>query len=93
MNGSRGFRPCRVLVLTATLFAAMVTTLPLPAYGQQEVDPTWYNPWAAPNAVAVHPAQPPVTIHRRAAVVKPVSSVRAVGKSREKRTATRPKSL
>ncbi len=93
MNGSRGFSPCRVLVLTATLFAAMVTTLPLPAYGQQEVDPTWYNPWAAPTAAVVHPARPLVTIHRRTAVVKPVSSVRTPGKFREKRTATRPKSL
>jgi hypothetical protein len=93
MNGPRGIRLGRIMALTATLFAAMITTLPLPAYGQQEVDPTWYNPWAAPSAVAVHPAQQSVTIHRRAAVVKPVSSVRSVGKSREKRTTTRPKSL
>jgi len=43
----------------AMLFGAIFTILLLPAYGQQEVDPTWYDPWAAPTTAVVHPSQPP----------------------------------
>ncbi len=49
----------RVLASAAMLLGAIFTILLLPAYGQQDVDPTWYDPWAAPNAAVVHPAQPP----------------------------------
>lgn len=28
-------------------------------FAQQEVDPTWYNPWAAPNKVSAPATQPP----------------------------------
>jgi|HubBroStandDraft_6_1064221.scaffolds.fasta_scaffold510080_2 hypothetical protein len=32
---------------TALLFAALaLPTLVVPAFAQQEVDPSWYNPWA-----------------------------------------------
>ena len=27
-------------------------------FAQQEVDPTWYDPWGAPTQVASHPAAP-----------------------------------
>jgi hypothetical protein len=37
-------------VVTALLLA-------LTAYGQQEVNPTWYDPWAPPNKVAAQPAK------------------------------------
>ena len=36
----------------AMLFA-IVTLLMIPAYGQQEVDPGWYDPWVL-ITVAVH---------------------------------------
>jgi hypothetical protein len=31
----------------------------LPAYSQQEVDPTWYDPWAASSKIAVRNPQKP----------------------------------
>jgi len=63
-TGSKGIGRSRVLASMAMLFGAIFTILLLPAYGQQEVDPTWYDPWAAPNAAVVPPAQPPAVIHR-----------------------------
>jgi hypothetical protein len=33
-------------------------TMVVPAFGQQETDPTWYDPWAP---VLVKPAMPPQT--------------------------------
>jgi len=63
-TGSKGIGRSRVLASMAMLFGAIFTILLLPAYGQQEVDPTWYDPWAAPNVAVVPPAQPPAVAHR-----------------------------
>lgn len=39
---------CKEIALKSGLLVAMaVPMLMVPAYGQQEVDPTWYDPWAA----------------------------------------------
>jgi hypothetical protein len=84
MNGSRDMGPCRVMALIALLLGAMVTTL-LPAYGQQEVDPTWYDPWPAPNTAVVHFSQPREAIHRHQPRVKSVPSSRRTAKSSGKR--------
>jgi hypothetical protein len=84
MKRSRGIRPCRVLAFTAILFGVMLTTL-LPAYSQQEVDPTWHDPWATSNTVAVPSSQPRVAIHKHQRTVK---SVQSVGKVRTKRPTT-----
>ena len=92
MNGTRNLRPRRVLAWIAMLFGVMVTTLLLPAYGQQEVDPTWYNPWAVPNTVVVHSSQPRVAVHQHQGKVKSVSSAQVAGKVRGKRPTTRPRS-
>jgi hypothetical protein len=73
MNRSRNIRPCRILASVAVLFGAMVTILLVPAYGQQEVDPTWYDPWAAPNMLVVHSSQPAVALHQHQPTVRPVS--------------------
>jgi len=62
-TGSKGIGRSRVLASMAMLFGAIFTILLLPAYGQQEVDPTWYDPWAAPNVAVVPPAQPPAVAH------------------------------
>ena len=62
-TGSKGIGRSRVLASMAMLFGAIFTILLLPAYGQQEVDPTWYDPWAAPTAAVVPPAQPAAEIH------------------------------
>jgi hypothetical protein len=88
MNGSRNIRPRRFLVLIAMLFGVLL----LPAYGQQEVDPTWYNPWAAPTPAVAHSSQSRAAMHRHPRTVKPVSSARVAGKVGGKRPTTRPKS-
>ena len=62
-TGSRAIRRSRVPAFMAMLFGAILTILLLPAYGQQEVDPTWYDPWAAPSTAAVPQAQPPAVVH------------------------------
>jgi len=75
----------------AMLFGAIFTILLLPAYGQQEVDPTWYDPWA-PNTATVHSAQlarvvpssqSSVSTQQTVTFVSPAASV---GKPRAKNT-------
>src|SRR5216683_5426071 len=95
MNGSRGINRCRVPAFMAMLFGAIFTILLLPAYGQQEVDPTWYDPWAAPTTAVVHPSQPPAVVpssqppvatHRYQQTVRSVSPAPDAGKFRGKDT-------
>jgi hypothetical protein len=74
--------------MIAMLYGAMVTALLLPAYGQ-EIDPTWYDPWAAPNTAIVLTSQPQAAVGRHRAALKSVSTVRTAGKLRAKRSATR----
>jgi hypothetical protein len=46
----------RVIALKATLLGAMaLPMLMVPAYGQQEIDPTWYDPWPAATKTAAQP--------------------------------------
>ena len=45
----------RALALLALM---TLPTMVVPAFGQQETDPTWYNPWAP---VLVKPATPAAT--------------------------------
>ena len=92
MNGSRGYKSCRILAMTAVLFGAMVTTLALPAYGQQEVAPTWYDPWAAPNTVVVHSSQSRSARHPHQRAVRSGSTAPSAAKLRGKQLATRPRS-
>jgi hypothetical protein len=89
MKRLRNLKSCRVLAWTAVLFGAMVATFPLSAYGQQEVDPTWFDPWTSPTTTAVQPAQPVVQHHPK---VKSVSASKHVAKSGGKRSTNRPKS-
>ena len=45
----------RVRVNETLLAALTLLMLLVPAYAQQEMDPTWYDPWAKPSpAVAAH---------------------------------------
>jgi hypothetical protein len=79
MNGSK--LRCRVLASMAMLSGAMFTILLLP---------DWYDP--APNAAAVHPAQPgvahssqpPVATHRYQQTVRSASTAPSAGKHRVK---------
>jgi hypothetical protein len=73
---------------SAMLFGAMVTALMLPAYGQQEVDPTWYNPWPGQNQAVAHSAQPQAASHRHQAALKRVSTAQAIRKSHGKQPMT-----
>jgi hypothetical protein len=61
--GSKVARRYRALASSAMLLGSILTILLLPAYGQQEVDPTWYDPWAAPHAAVAYPSQPPAVVH------------------------------
>ena len=91
MNRSRDFRPRRVLARIAMLFGVMIVTL-LPAYGQQEVNPTWFDPWPGPNAAhsSQHSSQPRAAIHRHQRTVRSVSSAPVAGRLRAKRATSRP---
>jgi hypothetical protein len=45
----------KVRLNEALLAALTLLLLLVPAYAQQEMDPTWYDPWAKPSpAVAAH---------------------------------------
>ena len=68
-NESKGSKRSRVPAFIAMLCGAIFTILLLPAYGQQEVDPTWYDPWAASTTAVVHPAQPAAVVHSSQAPV------------------------
>jgi hypothetical protein len=61
MNGSKSTGRSRVLAYMAMLSGAMFTILLLPAYGQQDVSPDWYDP--APNVAVVRPTQPAAVAH------------------------------
>jgi hypothetical protein len=86
MNASKSIGWCRALASMAMLSGAMFTILLLPAYGQQDVSPDWYDP--APNAAVVHPAQPvaamhsskPVATHRYQQTTMSVSTAPDAGK-------------
>lgn len=96
MNRSKSISAYRVLAFIVMLAGAMVTTMLLPAYGQQEVDPTWYDPYAVhvPSTVAntavARSSQPAVAFHRHEAAVKSVSLTQGAAKSHEK-PASQPK--
>jgi hypothetical protein len=48
----------RLIAMKAALFAVMALPMLLaPVYAQQEVDPTWYNPWPDAAKTAMKPAQ------------------------------------
>src|SRR5260370_4303770 len=85
MNESSGISRSRVPAFIAMLFGAIFTILLLPAYGQQEVDPTWYDPWAGPTTAVVHPAQTPAGVYSSQAHSFPVPGAthpdRQTGKS------------
>jgi hypothetical protein len=60
--GSKRFR---IVALVVSLLGTTFTAGLLPAYGQQEVDPTWHDPWAADRVVlAHHPPKAQASIHR-----------------------------
>jgi hypothetical protein len=63
------------IVLKAVVFAAMaVPMLTVSAWGQQEVDPSWYDPWAPTPKVAVQSGQMKATNSNQPQKVSSVSA-------------------
>jgi hypothetical protein len=76
-------RLARMLALAATLFGTMAGPALLAARAQQEVDPTWYDPWAAHSTI-VSPAQGRTTNHQMQSKILP-ALVRSVGPAKKGR--------
>ena len=63
MSGSNGIGRCKGLASLAILLGALFTIFLLPAAAQQDVAPSWYDPWAAPATAVAHPAPAPAVAH------------------------------
>jgi len=50
------------LLMVMTFMSALLFGTSL--YGQQEVTPTWYDPWPAPNTVTAHSSNAQVAKHK-----------------------------
>jgi hypothetical protein len=61
--------------MVAMLFSTMVLTLA--AFAQQDMDPTWYNPWDAPETAVARSSRPRVTIRHQPRTVEYVSAAPA----------------
>ena len=48
----------RLLLLAMTSMSVFLFGTSL--YGQQDVDPAWYNPWSGPSKLVAHPPRPQV---------------------------------
>jgi len=72
------------------LWGAIAMSMTLPVYGQQEVDPTWYNPWPTPTAAAAQNVQTGKA-HAGREKSKAVNAPRRVAKASGKRVASRQK--
>lgn len=67
----------KAVVLKAVLLGTMaVPMLTSPALGQQEVDPTWYNPWPTQAKVAAQPVAAKSTLAHKPSPVKVASTTR-----------------
>jgi hypothetical protein len=90
MNRSKTTSTCKALAIIAMLSGAMVSTLPAPAFGQQDVNPTWFDfdavPHAIPNQAVLHPA----ALHPQQPAVTPVSTAKRATKIRPTQS-TQPK--
>lgn len=77
-------KSCRILTMTAILFGTALTIIP--AYGQQEVNPTWYDP-APPAAAAVHSTQPQAAARKEQQKRKTAATSQNSTKAQTKRAA------
>lgn len=93
MVQSKSSRPRKTLALIAMSFAMMFGSFLLPAYGQQEVSPDWFDPWAAQSAQVAQASQAPAAksqSEKHQAKVKSASTSQTVAKARAKKSKTRP---
>lgn len=87
---NRAILSCKRFAWIAVLSGAIVTTFSTAVYAQQEVDPTWYNPWAPPTA-AVHHDQQAATHTHHVAKIKNVASSHRTAKVTDKHSKNRPR--
>jgi O-methyltransferase involved in polyketide biosynthesis len=76
----------RKVALHAALLGATALTLLVPAYAQQETDPTWYDPWAKP---AVHATQADTAVSKKPHIVRSADAARPKVKKEVKAQAPR----
>jgi len=90
MKTSSTLRMARTLVVNATLILGMAgSMLCVPAYSQQEVDPSWYNPWPEPAKEIASSSGPRASNHKIPAKAGSELSQKRTGKLRPKRSVTR----
>ncbi len=87
---NRAILSCKRFAWIAVLSGAIVTTFSTAVFAQQEVDPTWYNPWAPTTTAVQHDQQVAAPVHH-AAKLKKVSATHRTAKVNEKRSANRPR--
>ncbi len=90
MHRSMCFRSGKIATLILALLA-FIAALTAPACGQQEIDPTWFDPWATPSVKMVPPSPPRVGAQHRAPKVRFVSASKPIGKRRVRHHKTRPR--
>jgi hypothetical protein len=63
-------RLAEIFAVNRALLAVAAVTLSIPSHGQQEIDPTWYNPWPQTSKTVVHRPQPgPAANHKKQAKI------------------------
>ena len=70
------------IILAAMILGAVVT-----AFAQQEVDPTWFDPWAPPASTVAAQAKPKVVTHKNRAKAS-AASTQKTARVRTKHTMT-----
>lgn len=71
------------------IFVIGVSTWNTPAvYGQQEIDPAWYNPWPSADKVDAQPSRPPVAHYKIQKKIHSASSEHRPAKPQAKRPGT-----
>ena len=93
MTQSKSSRSRKLLSFTAMSLAMMFGTFLLPAYGQQEVSPEWFNPWAPPSTQVAQTSQGQAAKSQpqlRQAKVKSASATQTAKVHAKKNTKSRP---
>lgn len=76
---------------TALLHSLWLTAMFVPAFAQQEMDPTWYDPWAKPHATAAPAAKvaSPNKLRKASADIRGQSKIKKAAQHREPRDTAR----
>jgi len=94
MKSSRS-KISRCFAVAALLFGSFLIASPRAAFAQQDIDPTWYNPWSAPAAATTAQKSAKTVTPRTAPALKQQAKVKSATtdqkaeKVSSKRTATK----